>query len=340
MIQFTFNNVVHTVTSTDSQINVTELHNALGLPIKQVISKFFKGVGAPLKSQSVSVRGYNAHTMSSKEAAAEWLSWTGCTEITIDGVALVNPTKAPKRLQVGDVCPSKNFGDVVITEVLKGSKCKILFLNTGTEAEVGNSNLQLGVVRDYNVPSVYGVGYLGYGKHRSFGKGARNKVYDLWQNMMQRCYSELFHEKIGPTYKNCTVTERWHSFQNFAEDIALLDNYEEWMSCPARTYDLDKDMKILGNKIYSPEACSFVLKSINVSFATSGYSKQSGSQVRTMYFESKEGVVYEVHKLSPFCKKMGLVYANMFNMLKGINKSSKGFTVYSGTDFSNVVKFN
>ena len=78
-----------------------------------------------------------------------------------------------------------------------------------------------------NSVSVYGVGILGTFKDGSkprtkdkYGKLIRE--YILWHNMLRRCYSDKYHEK-RPTYKDCTVCNRWLVFANFLEDLPLIE---------------------------------------------------------------------------------------------------------------------
>ena len=80
--------------------------------------------------------------------------------------------------------------------------------------------------------------------------------------MLQRCYSDKCHES-NPTYKDCTVCERWLVFANFIEDLPLIEGYELWRDNPNTGVSLDKDIKVQGNKIYSLETCKFVSKSDN-----------------------------------------------------------------------------
>ena len=65
------------------------------------------------------------------------------------------------------------------------------------------------------------------------------------------------HSGFRIVANDCTVDERWHNFQNFAE--WYYDNYIEG-------YHLDKDILFKGNKIYSPETCCFVPQEINKLF--------------------------------------------------------------------------
>lgn len=84
------------------------------------------------------------------------------------------------------------------------------------------------------------------------------RVYNLWCGMIKRCYSEKVHER-HPTYKNCTVCERWLYLSNFVEDIKLIDGYEYWLNNPNQRISLDKDIKSNGiNKCYCLEQCQFV----------------------------------------------------------------------------------
>lgn len=108
-------------------------------------------------------------------------------------------------------------------------------------------------IRDFRIPSVQGIGFIGDGEHTTHIKRVPTKVYLVWLGMFQRCYNKR-HQKIYPSYKGCTVDEIWHNFQVFAEWFT--DNYIEG-------FVLDKDILVKGNKIYSPETCCFVPQEIN-----------------------------------------------------------------------------
>ena len=107
---------------------------------------------------------------------------------------------------------------------------------------------------------VYEVGYLGEGKYKVSENNKNTKVYVVWHDMLRRCYSEKYHEKY-PTYKDCIVCEEWLNFQNFARWYN--DNYYE---IEGERMELDKDILVKHNKIYSPETCIFVPQTINSLF--------------------------------------------------------------------------
>ena len=85
------------------------------------------------------------------------------------------------------------------------------------------------------------------------GKYKTCPIYRAWNHMLERCYSDNYHIKF-PTYKNCTVDPRWHKFSVFREWMIT----QNWQN-----NQLDKDILVLGNRIYSPETCCFVHYSIN-----------------------------------------------------------------------------
>lgn len=74
------------------------------------------------------------------------------------------------------------------------------------------------------------------------------KIVGTWKNMLRRGYSEEFKAK-NSTYKNVSVCDEWLRFSNFREWYDI--NYKEGL-------ELDKDILISGNNLYSPETCVFI----------------------------------------------------------------------------------
>lgn len=102
--------------------------------------------------------------------------------------------------------------------------------------------------------SVYGVGINDV---RGLVKNDK-RLYQLWSNMLWRCYCEKAIEK-RPTYSECFVCDEWHLLSNFVRDIVRVEGYELWRK--NKNYCLDKDIKIKGNKEYSKDTVMFVTKS-------------------------------------------------------------------------------
>lgn len=98
-----------------------------------------------------------------------------------------------------------------------------------------------------------GVGYLGNAKC-----DISDPAYVKWMNMLHRCYSPAEHE-AKPYYKDKTVCEEWHNFANFKW-------WFEHNHITGKQFDLDKDLLIQGNTVYSPEACALISHYTNTIF--------------------------------------------------------------------------
>ena len=105
---------------------------------------------------------------------------------------------------------------------------------------------------DYVVQKKETIGYVD-------GKRKQRQVwvcdyYKEWKSMLARCYSTKFQER-QPTYQGCTVSDDWHTFSVFK-------NWMEKQNWKGK--QLDKDLLIEGNKVYSADTCVFVTKMVNL----------------------------------------------------------------------------
>lgn len=82
--------------------------------------------------------------------------------------------------------------------------------------------------------------------------------------MIERCYSERVHSH-HKNYIGCSVCDEWLYFSNFK----VWMEQQDW-----RGKQLDKDLIIKGNKLYSPDTCIFIDAMVN-SFISSDISKNN-----------------------------------------------------------------
>ena len=132
------------------------------------------------------------------------------------------------------------------------------------------SNFKKGNIKCPYESRTYGVGYLGEGKYKTRENGKQTKYYDIWNNMLKRCYDPKYQEK-KPTYKGCEVCTEWHDFQNFTHWYE--DNYyqiEDEAMC------LDKDIsQISPNNIYvSSPPIAQIIPAINKRIINFSFIKQ------------------------------------------------------------------
>ena len=156
---------------------------------------------------------------------------------------------------VGKILKSKNSGDFKIVKYSDAYDVGIQFINTGFETVARLGDIKNGEVKDPHLPSVFGVGVLGT-KYSSRVNDALTKEYELWCSMLRRCYSDAYKKK-KPTYEGCEVSDNFKSYEYFYEwcnNQIGFDN-EGWQ--------LDKDLLVKGNKVYSESTCIFIPQEIN-----------------------------------------------------------------------------
>jgi hypothetical protein len=82
----------------------------------------------------------------------------------------------------------------------------------------------------------------------------KKKSYQVWRDVLDRCFNVAFQEK-EPTYKGCSICNEWLVFSAF----------EEWFNNHyVEGFEIDKDLLSgVGCKLYSPETCVFLPMEIN-----------------------------------------------------------------------------
>ena len=122
-------------------------------------------------------------------------------------------------------------------------------------------------------PTIAGKGYRG-----GVGVDVTSRVYKRWCDMLQRCYNAKFHAR-NPQYMNCYVCEEWLNFQNFKIWYEAHDYGEE-------SQDLDKDILIKGNTMYSPETCCLAPHIINTLIING--TRARGNYPLGVYFDNEK----------------------------------------------------
>lgn len=109
---------------------------------------------------------------------------------------------------------------------------------------------------------------IGYSGMKMNTERCHSVSYYKWKNMVQRCYDKKVHKKYKPEYKDKSVCEEWLNYSNFK---IWFD--EHYVACKNNQIDLDKDLLVQGNKVYSPETCVFLLHYQNTMFERSAKDK-------------------------------------------------------------------
>ncbi len=190
----------------------------------------------------------------------------------------------------------------------------IRFLNTGYEKIANGSSFKEGTIRDPMARLAFGVGYLGEGPHHPTNKGKITREGHLWYNMLERCYCEAYHS-LNPTYKGVSVCDRWQCFQNFCDDLPLIQGYDKWIN--DNKFVLDKDKKIQGNKVYCLEACEFIYEGENTIISNKSKSVYKGI--------SPNDEIYYFKNQRTFAEKFNLSKKGISSVVSGDQYTHRGW---------------
>ena len=154
----------------------------------------------------------------------------------------------------------QNCGEIAyIVEYVDSKNITVQFKKTGELVKCAYNTFVKGKVKSHFSPTVFGVGITGLEPTRD-ENGELLDSYICWCDMLKRCYSAKYQQKY-PTYIGCCVSEVWLYYSNFKKFYN-----ETYYEVENKTTQLDKDILIKGNKIYSPETCIFVPNFINTLF--------------------------------------------------------------------------
>ena len=165
-----------------------------------------------------------------------------------------------KEQYLGKTFSSNNFGDFIVVDYVSSKNITVEFIATGYQTNTTTKEINQGKIADRLKPSVFGVGIIGNNCPTSINNKTL-KVYKLWNSMIERCYSDN-PKKAFTTYKNCTISDSFLHYEYFYNWC----NKQIGFNCD--NFDLDKDLLIKGNKVYSESACVFLPKEINLALST------------------------------------------------------------------------
>ena len=166
--------------------------------------------------------------------------------------------------RTGERFKTKEGYEIVIIEYNNVHDIKIQFQDEHkTIVPTQYNKCKDGGIKNPYHPSVQGVGYIGVGKYKSKANGKTTKEYEEWTSMLKRGFNKEYKNKYH-TYEDVTVDEYFYNFQNYCEWRE--DNYYK---IKGEQMELDKDILVKGNKIYSPDTCIFVPQRINYLFIKS-----------------------------------------------------------------------
>lgn len=144
------------------------------------------------------------------------------------------------------------------------------------------------------------------------GKDA--KEYALWRDMLRRCYNQKIQAK-QPTYIGCRASDNFLNYSYFYDWCNHQTGFGK-IGTNGRYWQLDKDILMPNNKIYSEDVCVFVPSEINTFFIDRGndrgnwpigvsFHKQRGKFISTCRLNGKNQHLglFSTHEQAHTCYK-------------------------------------
>ena len=161
---------------------------------------------------------------------------------------------------VGKTFTSNKCGDFIVVEYKDYDNVVVKFTATGSVVTTQLCHIKDGSIKDRLFPSVYGVGVLGDAVVSE--NGVKLKEYKLWRALLGRCYNTKTKNR-SPSYAGCSVSDNFKYYPYFKEWCSRQIGFGR------EGFELDKDVLVKGNKVYSENTCCFIPKEVNLLFCKS-----------------------------------------------------------------------
>lgn len=161
-----------------------------------------------------------------------------------------DPKKGSLNIQVGDTYFTNNGDEYEVIDIENSNKVTIRF-TTGNTKVIRSTAIRWGKIYNCMAPSYMGVGYLGT------DNPSDPYIIRVWHGMISRHVRDEYPSTVCP---------EWFNYSTFDRDVRGLINFDKWYASREAgrcDYHLDKDIRVFGNTLYSPETCLFALAEDN-----------------------------------------------------------------------------
>lgn len=150
-------------------------------------------------------------------------------------------------VKVGDSFRNFRGNLFIVKEYINSSKVLVEFQEPIKHCVYSSSgNILKGNLKNKYAPTVCNVGIIG-----DCSVSTKSKVYTSWVGVLKRVYGE----NPRHAYRECTVDPAWFQLETFNTWFLKQRVQDAW--------ELDKDLLVKGNKVYSEENCLFLPQAVN-----------------------------------------------------------------------------
>jgi len=231
------------------------------------------------------------------------------------------------NIKVGNIYSTNQNGYFKIIKILK-NKYIIKFLSTGYIKTTKLSKIKSGVLKDKYKPIAFSIGY--YGDLKTLDKKLSRELYCRWRNMLSRCYNEnnAYYKLYGGN--NVYVSDRWHNFSNFFEDVQLLNGWDRTRFMKKMiTLDKDKLQQNSIKKVYSKDTCCWLSIKEQNEYIDFKSSHKHEMIPFAWEYNNKHGIALGI---TQFAKEHNLTIHSISLCINGTYSQHKGYKFRKCTD--------
>lgn len=195
----------------------------------------------------------------------------------------------------------------------------------GTIVEAKTSSIRQGKVKNPNIPSICGRGYLGVGRWEFYVNQKPTKEYRVFHGILNRCYNPNNTRYADYGGRGITLDSKLFNFQEFCEMLTRLPNYDKWKNDTTGRWDIDKDILCekynIAPKIYSEKTCHFIQHSENIAERN----RRVSITGHTYLAFSPEGKEFTFTNIKQFSREHDLSDTHVGDCIHGKLKTHKGW---------------
>ena len=237
---------------------------------------------------------------------------------------------------IGQIFYSNSCGNFIVlyktglTTKDRHSIFRIRFIQSKEEYDVSKNKILSGEIKDFMFRSICNIGYLGkeYSNIRQTDPELCRILKARWKSIISRVYNK--NDANYPNYgaKGVTVSENWHNFSEFYNDIISLENFNRKDFINGNV-DIDKDKHSLysdnAKKIYSKDTISIITHSNNMRYVD--YESSANLQSHYFIYIDKNGNEFLGKNISSFAKCNNIHKQNICKILNNnlTNKTAGGY---------------
>lgn len=236
-----------------------------------------------------------------------------------------------KIVNIGDKFKNNKGYEYEVVQILDKGKYEIKFVNSGFTTISSKKEVLNGSIKDWEAPSVCGVGIVG----KKIKHPQKHYLYDRWRDMLRRCYDTNTNNYKDYGGSGVTVDKRWHYFVNYIADIELKENSDK-LKIKNSGWEVDKDINGNDTKIYSNETTTIVTVSENVKERNDRDGNPAMySRLKVMRFSTNGDYINTFESISEavqfFNKDTG--HSSIIDCCKGKSKTAFGYAWMYERDF-------